>query len=269
MLHEEKWIIFVLIVVFVILGTQYRQGGGGPLLSPKSNSLDFLFPKGNELVPNKNQDHTTSPNAENTKPVLELDPAQSEAIKPENEYIILQNTGSGSVQISGLKLKNKRNELVTIPQDENGNPIFLKESERAIISTGQSPTGLNFKLNTCSGYLNSAHKFVPTISSSCPLIKNVPSYKNLDDSCTAFVDEIFSCKTPVVNAESGINNECSQFVSQHANYHGCINDFKKDKDFEKKEWRIYLNRSQEFWDNTHEKIQLINSAGKVISETSY
>ena len=74
---------------------------------------------------------------------------------------------------------------------------------------------------------------------------------------------------PQVNADTGINYECSVFVAEHANYAGCIADHKNDKDFDQHEWRIYLKRNAELWANRHDDIQLLDSSGKLITEVSY
>ncbi len=269
--YEEKWIIFVLIVVLVIFGLQYKQGGfGGPNLSPQDKISNFLFPRGFGTVPNRNPEITNTNNTGAVAaPELVVRSSRARSSNPSQEYIILDNTGPNNIAISGLKVRNKRNEEATIPGDENGNPISLNKRERAVIVTGQSPMGFNFKLNECSAYLNNSQNFVPQINSTCRSIKELPGVQNLKDQCRIFINRMPSCQIPSINANSNIDDECAQFLAEHASYQGCVNDFKNEPGFDQREWRIYLGRSQEFWDNNYEIIQLIDPSGKVVSETSY
>lgn len=188
------------------------------------------------------------------------------------EYISLENSDYENKQtaiISGLKLQNRDRISATIGKDEYGNNISLNYGERAIIATGESPLGKNFKINKCSGYLAQGKNISPSISFSCPRISGLPLPRSLNNRCIDYIESLNSCVSPTINADTEINNDCAEFVSQHASYTGCVADHKNDSDFNQPEWRIYLGKNSKMWGNRHENIQLFDPSGKLITETSY
>ncbi len=188
------------------------------------------------------------------------------------EYISLENFDYENKQtavISGMKLQNRDNVSATIGKDEYGNNISLKYGERAIVATTISPLGKNFKINKCSGYLAQGKNISPSMSFSCPRISDLNLPRNLNNGCIDYIDSLNSCVSPTINADTGINNDCAEFVSQHASYAGCVADHKNDSDFNQPEWRIFLGKNAEMWGNRHENIQLFDQSGKLITETSY
>ncbi|MDP3934839.1 MAG: hypothetical protein Q8Q46_01305 [Candidatus Giovannonibacteria bacterium] len=188
------------------------------------------------------------------------------------EYISLDNFDYENKQtavISGLTLQNRDRASATIGKDEYGNNISLKYGERAIIATGESALGKNFKINKCSGYMAQGKNISPSMSFSCPRISDLALPRNLNNRCIDYIESLNSCVSPTINADTGINNDCAEFVSQHASYAGCVADHKNDSDFNQPEWRIYLGKNAEMWGNRHENIQLFGQLGKLITETSY
>ena len=188
------------------------------------------------------------------------------------EYITLDNFDYENKQtavISGLTLQNRDRISATIGKDEYGNNISLKYGERAIVATALSPLGKNFKINKCSGYLAQGKNISPSLSFSCPRISDLNLPRNLNNRCIDYIESLNSCVSPTINADTGINNDCAEFVSQHASYVGCVADHKNDSDFNQPEWRIYLGKNAEMWNNRHENIQLFSQLGKLITETSY
>ena len=145
----------------------------------------------------------------------------------------------------------------------------MKYGERAIVATGESPFGKNFKINKCSGYLAQGKNISPSMSFSCPRISDPALPRNLNNRCIDYIESLSSCVSPNINADTGINNDCAEFVSQHASYAGCLADHKNDSDFNQPEWRIFLGKNAEMWGNRHENIQLFDQSGKLIMETSY
>ena len=189
---------------------------------------------------------------------------------PATEYITLQNNDYENKQkadISGLKLKNGANMIATIGRDEYGNSIALGYGESAAIVTGTSPLGKNFKINKCSGYLNQQNNISPGIY-GCSSLSSLPLPRNLNSKCLNYIGGL-GCSSPNINFNTGIDNDCIAFITQHASYAGCVADHGKDSDFDKHEWRIYLGRGEEMWANRNETIQLLDSSGKVITQTSY
>ena len=107
------------------------------------------------------------------------------------------------------------------------------------------------------------------MSFSCPRVSDLTLPRNLNNACINYIESLNSCVSPTINADTGINNDCAEFVSQHASYTGCVADYKNDSNFNQLEWRIYLGQNAELWGNRHENIQLFDQVGKLITETSY
>jgi hypothetical protein len=189
----------------------------------------------------------------------------------ETEYLVVLASGQnpGRIILTGMNLKNKNGESVVIGPDENGNPIVLSPGERVTVSTVASPRGFNFKLNKCSGYLAQSTTFFPGVSSFCPMISDLPGVRNLTENCQRFLQRAPSCTTPNINYESGIDNQCSAFIGEHASYAGCVRDHKNDADFDQKEWRVYLGRPREMWSNFSEDVYLYSRSGVLLSKSSY
>lgn len=204
-------------------------------------------------------------------PKLRIDRASVDTTSPDEEYITLENIdleGKIKILLSGLILKNKNNHSAAIGKDENGANITLGQGERAVIITGVSPRGINFKLNKCSGYFNQNYSFIPSVPSFCPQIANLPQARNLKARCIDYLETLPTCQRVDPGLESG-DFECSEFIAKHASYAGCALDHKNDEDFDKKEWRIYLGKSEEFWGNRHDDIKLFDQSGNLIAELAY
>jgi len=167
----------------------------------------------------------------------------SYAIQPYEEYISVENNGETSVDITGWKLKNAKNErpysvsgsMQYFPADEvtlsrastfispNGNNpsqnIILKKNEKAIITTGsigvRAPYAIiNFKENKCSGYLEDLpeYNFTPQLSTNCARPNNEPGAKSLEVSCQRYLDSMQSCHTPKFETTDRQGNVCSNCV---------------------------------------------------------
>lgn len=278
--RDALGLLFILIIVGVVWSLSGRgignidlsSFGKGPRLSPGKSSQT---PSNSQsLFGNKE----TTIETEKISQVQQLEKQiyisvqAAQNTDPQKEYITIRNGGSEELNLSNLKLKNKNNEESSFGTDENGNSIILRPGEEALVLTGKSTKGANFKINKCSGYFNQFHNFTPQISPRCPNISELPSANNLDDDCVLYLPQIGSCQTPT-SLPTNLGSNCQQFIQQHANYQGCVLDFKKDKDFDPptggREWRIFLNRGTEFWAKRNETIKLIDLAGKVVVEANY
>jgi len=161
--------------------------------------------------------------------------------------------------------------LVYSGQINSQDHIYLEPGGKAVIVTGQSPIGTSFRLNVCTGYFNQFQKFIPHLSEECPRVseENPPFYP---DACFDFVNRLSRCDIPVnisLENQFKIGNDCLLFISEKANYNGCVDAHKDDKDFYKKEWRVYLGRGEEMWSNKRDRIILRDQEGKIVDEVSY
>ena len=282
----DPWIwIFVVVVIVALLSSGGDSGfsffGGGSDIrfgSPSQQGTveeelrevppSFINPPAPTPPSSSQSTGTISTPTENQLSVQAFGNAR---LPYETEYVQISAYGlnRGKVILTGMVLKNKNNESVVIGPDENGRPITLAPGERALVSTGPSPRGINFKINKCSGYLAQGQNYYPGISNSCPIATTLPQVRDLSENCERFLERSFACQTPNINFESGIDNKCAAFIGEHLNYVGCVKDFKNDSDFDKGEWRVYLGRTREFWANLHEDVYLYSQSGILITKVSY
>ncbi len=202
--------------------------------------------------------------------VLETDP------KKEYVEIAAAYSNTESLPITGWTLEGRQGLKLTIGQGayliysaqvNPQNSIYLEPNGIAVIATGQSPVGTNFRLNMCAGYFNQFQQFSPYVPESCSYIdaKDVP--QNYPEACYDFVRTLQRCRMPT-SVPPAVGNDCIQFISERANYNGCVNFHKNDKDFYGKEWRIYLGRASELWQK-RDTIILRDQEGKIIDQVSY
>lgn len=269
---DVMWLVFVLIIVAIVFNFQRKSGSiFGPFKPPQGPPVSVPPPGTPPSTPPASSG-TSTPPQKSSGPALRISAANIYATNPAEEYIMLENIDYENKQkavISGLKLQNRDKFTATIGQDENGAAITLDYGERAIITTGESTIGKNFKVNKCSGYFNQRASFSPPIYAACPTLASRALPSNLNNKCIEYVESLSACVMPTINADTGINNDCAEFVNQHASYAACVADYKSDKDFDKREWRIYLGKNSEMWGGNHNLIQLFDPSGKVVVEFSY
>jgi hypothetical protein len=181
------------------------------------------------------------------------------------------------VSITGLKLKSKvTNKSVVIgkgvriynPGDVSFfDDVYIPPGGNAYIFTGSSPIGVSFQVNKCMGYLSRFQRAIP--STNCPRIRDeaFPPGVNFDDKCLDFISSIRSCETVTDFAYQSY--ECQTFVSQRANYTGCVNYHRNDSDFLLSDWYVYLGKTESLWKDRREIVELLDQNDKLIDYYSY
>lgn len=85
------------------------------------------------------------------------------------EYIRLVASGlaSGPIKVTGLALQGTYFDGgIVLPKAGGKEDIYLNPGGRAIISTGVSPLGQSFRVNSCSSYISGAAKLIPSLRQS-------------------------------------------------------------------------------------------------------
>ena len=199
---------------------------------------------------------------------------------PPKEYIEIKASPVNEkfILLTGWLLKNKKGETVKIgkgsylpyPATINSQQIiFLKPGEKAYITTGESPIGTSFRVNKCMGYLEEFQNFYPPLAKECPLASEGPIPDHLDGNCLDFINKIPRCETVTDDTLSEISGACRKYVTQEINYRACVQNHKSDPDFYGKEWRIYLGKNKELWNNNEETVLLLDKNGKTIDWQTY
>lgn len=202
---------------------------------------------------------------------------------PSREYIrvILPSDSKKDEVLSGLTLRSGALGIsVKIPDGTvipllgvayHNEPIILKPSGRAIVSTGRSPIGTSFQVNQCTGYLGQFQEYVPELRKDCPSpIDELKLYGPYNESvCRDFVDSIPRCTTSRTTPPSTLSSACKTFIVEKLNYNSCVLRHKNDSEFFTGEWRIFLGRTEELWKNKQEIIRLMNDKGETLDAITY
>ena len=204
---------------------------------------------------------------------------------PSGEYItIYANYGNaGPINISGWQLKSTITgqggvigggmETVVLNEPAQLAPIMLKPGDAAVITTGASPIGTSFRENKCEGYIQQFQHFTPSLAQACPLPQNELSLSTnaqlaQDPACVAAVSQLRPCQT-LIYAPQNIDSACSDFIVPRFTYNGCVASHHTDQDFEGRQWRIFLDRNGQLWDNQTDQIVLLDAQGQLVSSVSY
>ncbi len=270
MKKDLMWAILFFVAVFILWFAT-----GGPSREPKEKGLFFGSPV------DKMSEEIKAPINQGSGSSGGYDGKDSAYLTAGKEFVTIQTSFSnkGSVDISGWSLEGKSGERIKIGkgaaipllgQDNNLNDIILAPGEKAIISSGESPIGLSFKLNKCAGYFNQLQTFIPPIYGSCPgPIKDEVLPASIDNNCIDYINNNFKNCTEYITLPSSFTDACRQYVNDRLNYNSCTIWHKRDSDFYKPEWRIYLNKKYNPWNNEHDKIILYDQNNNIIDSQSY
>lgn len=152
-------------------------------------------------------------------------------------------------------------------------PIVLKPGEEAIISTGRSPIGISFHVNSCSGYLTQFQKFVPRLLTSCPRPQddlNAQPDRLLfaDNDCYNYLASLGNCRIDL-SPPTTLSPACRNFIYNRVTYQGCIATHSNDAKFTRPEWRVYLGYSSNLWRDAREAVVLVDENNKLVDSLTY
>lgn len=290
-------LIFIFVIILAILwSTNKNPSPQNGFLNTKykdSRELNFpaydfggTFQKIDET--NKYETYTQTDKVESNNSTLDkyisLYAYGSWNTSPSKEYVTftLSPSYKGKVLISGFEIKSvatgngtiipKGVDLPFAGQINYESPIFIDPGDKVIIVTGNSPTGYSFKLNKCTGYFEQFQEFTPRLQEDCPSASDynvslVPGYFN--DACVEYLESVPRCQMPLNDIPLNLQSECRSFVDEKLNYKSCVDDHKNDKDFYKKEWRIYLGRNQKLWKDRREIIKLLDLNKETVGTATY
>ena len=197
----------------------------------------------------------------------------------EKDYLVLRNKDKETIRMSNWTIE-MRGTTINIPQaiknlrypfsSDNNSDIELAYRNEVIISAGFSPSGINFQLNKCTGYLDQMSQFYPSLDKDCPYLEE-SEYRHLKKACRDFIDDLRRCQLPdysdnfVVQSDS----QCTSFLNDRFNYKRCYEDYYQEIDFCQDEWRVFLNKSIDIFDNDGDRLILRDGQGLVVDEYEY
>lgn len=285
----KKDLIWVL-VFFIILGFVWYYTGGPSRPSSKSG-LFLISPsettREEVSVPTETIIKEELPKKEFQRESVykfKVDLLIDQNIKkfdPQEEHVTIQASfaNSESINISNWSLENGTGLRINIGQatlllktgDINlQQNILLAPGEKAIVASGESPLGTGFKLNKCTGYLEQMQDFFPPLFLDCPdPINDEILPANLDNSCIDYIRREFEKCKAYFTYPSNLSSACQDYINERINYRGCVQWHKNDPNFYKSEWRVYLNKKTEFWDNDRETVILYDENNKIVDWEKY
>lgn len=151
-------------------------------------------------------------------------------------------------------------------------PILISRGAAVVVSSAQSPIGISFRVNKCTGYLTQYTVFTPSLSRNCPAPnENAPALSsNFNGACLDYIDSLSSCEIPQENEfPENLTFACRQYLLTQVNYNNCVALHQRDSDFYRPEWRVHPPISRLLWLEDRESIQLIDSAGKIVDTYTY
>ena len=156
----------------------------------------------------------------------------------------------------------------------NVGPVSLAVGDSAIVTSGVSPVGVSFQENICSGYLGQFSSFVPEISDQCPapsdmLPETADNLRVYGASCFDYLASLPHCHFPGTQLPSSISTNCGSYVVNTLSYNGCVHAFGTRDSFRLPTWRIFLNRTTELWNNSHDIVRLIDAQGRTVDVLTY
>lgn len=196
---------------------------------------------------------------------------------PAKEYLNITNRSDALLNITGWRIVTENGTAATIGRGvslfvsgearEQSN-IVLRLGETAHIISGQSPVGVSFRQNICSGYLTQFQKFVPPLNKNCPGIitaENLSRYAP-NPTCISFVSNLPACTTVTNSSQipGGSGPNCSALIEEHANYNGCVSDHNTDSNFYEPSWMVYLGSNQELW-KSGDVVRILDREGKTVT----
>jgi len=205
---------------------------------------------------------------------------------PDTEYLTISVSSrapEAGIDVSGWSVEGEAEgksfsipEGVNLPHlgDVNQNePVVLAPGQTAIITVGDSPVGMSFRENMCTGYFDQFQDFSPPIQHLCPSPTTdfnrfyLGDPKKLD-ACHAYIQSVHSCTVPL-DTPSGLGSDCNQFIDQYLNYNGCVDAHTGDKGFFGNEWRVYVGRGSDFFTKDHDTVKLLDTSGNTVDLLTY
>jgi len=202
---------------------------------------------------------------------------------PAHEYVVIESTAGGPIDISGWTLQSmltgKREVLPEAAQPlvagaiNRVAPVVLSPRQVAIVTTGTSPVGASFQENICTGYLAQEQNFDPSLQNACPspldsVPESLPADQTYGANCFDYMRTIPQCEY-VTQVPASLSANCRALIASEFSYNGCVSDNQHRTDFALGEWRLYLGSGIELWDNAHDIIRLTDSSGRVVDAVSY
>lgn len=277
---SKDWII--IIGLFILIGFAWSITGG-PVRKYEIPTFNSGIETSIETA-EEDDDETIISTLEDSsiykgKITLEKGDSNIYKTKVEEEYIVIEayRRNEEPINITGWEIRSlvsKSGYIIpkavnTAKSGRSAVDVILNASDQAIVVTGRSPIGESFRTNICTGYFEQFQDFYPYLSKDCPYPENEIGSQTFNTECVEFLEDLPQCEMRIAQVPITLSSSCQGFVSTEINYNGCVDAHINDDDFYGTEWRLFLGRSQEIWQDRREIISLFDSEGNVVDTITY
>ncbi len=268
-------------------GTAYTVPGVNIPSTPERRKRENRETRVGNIISNiRNSFTNISEDPSPYKELVSLSVGRARNSDPESEYVVLKTNKNISerVPISRWRIESSvtlagttLGDAAYLPYSGQVNselPVTIPENTTVYIITGRSPIGTSFRTNTCTGYFAQFQDFEPELREECPLPEdeledNIFGSALPNDACLNFVENIDRCTLTLTEIPVTVGSVCQNFIIEDLSYNGCVTAHKDEPDFYKKEWWLYLDRDQELWKSSRERIRLLDENGLLVGSVSY
>lgn len=298
-----KRILFIVlaIIVLIVLWSVFQSFRGSPgNVAGNLFEVDFLSSISRHVTSGLALSDETSPAQVSLEELGEFSPVAGmiEIVQDVDtvsiddivyEYIEIRakKTNAEAINISNWSLQSMVSDIwIGIPQGvelyivgevNELQDIYLRPGESAVIATRQSPVGVSFRVNRCSGFLSDTQNFEPPLRTICmdprevlpPTVENIKSY---DDECVRFVENFGRCSyvTSTIEGFTELSQACRDKIQPRFTYNYCSSVHANDSDFyDEKNWRIFLNQDKIIWKENYEIIRLLDEKHRTVDVFNY
>ena len=150
--------------------------------------------------------------------------------------------------------------------------IYLRRGDKARLYSNTSRVGLNFKLNKCIGYLETAGSFTPSLPKNCPRA-NRSEIVGFSGACQDYSLSLRTCAPANDNPPVPYNDQPCRYFLKTFTYLGCFERYQDYADFLSREWWIWLGDSfgnqADILDPRHDQVRLYDDKGNLVDEYTY
>lgn len=202
-------------------------------------------------------------------------------VKPANSYnkytevALTASLPKGEfLDVTGWTVKTNRGGFFKIPKAQEvyhfggaEQEILVKSGDKIVMYPFSGLIG-NFALNKCTGYLETAMAFTPSLPKNCPIASRT-ELASFSGRCQNYITSLRTCQIPSANPPVPYDDSACRNFLDSMTYEGCVNKHKDDSDFRSGEWRLWVGPTMNIFDEFHDKVQIFDLYGNLVSEYTY
>lgn len=180
------------------------------------------------------------------------------------------------LDVTGWRIKPNRGEMVLTgapsgPVGPVNQPrLVLRPNATLTVYGWENPFVRNVELNACTGYLNETYAMTPLLPQNCPYADR-GEITTFSGECQSFIFTLSSCETPTPNELNRFTGErdraCRAYLDT-LNYSSCYRRHAADANFLSYGLRVWYGDGFPL-DRAHDRLILLDGAGKVVDEYVY